>query len=59
MPDTVAVIQSIYAELSERVDALSFGPPVTHVYNPLAYAREPAWRFLARAGGARGRPGQP
>jgi single-strand selective monofunctional uracil DNA glycosylase len=55
MPDTVAVIQSIYAELSERVDALSFGPPVTHVYNPLAYAREPAWRFLARAGGARGR----
>jgi single-strand selective monofunctional uracil DNA glycosylase len=55
MPDTVAVIQSIYADLSERVDALSFGPPVTHVYNPLAYAREPAWRFLARAGGARGR----
>lgn len=55
MSDTVAVIQSIYAELSERVETLSFGPPVTHVYNPLAYAREPAWRFLARAGGARGR----
>jgi single-strand selective monofunctional uracil DNA glycosylase len=55
MPDTVARIQSIYADLSERVDALSFGPPVTHVYNPLAYAREPAWRFLERAGGARGR----
>ena len=55
MPDTVALIQSIYADLSERVDALSFGTPVTHVYNPLAYAREPAWRFLAKAGAARGR----
>ena len=55
MPDTVAVIQSIYADLSERVDELSFRPPVTHVCNPLAYAREPAWHFLARAGGARGR----
>ena len=55
MPDTVAVIQSIYADLSERVDALTFGSPVTHVYNPLAYARVPAWQFLARAGGARGR----
>lgn len=27
-------------ELSSQVDGLSFGPPVAHVYNPLAYA----WR---------------
>ena len=55
MPSPDTSIQSIYAELSRRVDALSFGPPVTHVYNPLAYAREPAWRYLDRAGGAKGR----
>jgi single-strand selective monofunctional uracil DNA glycosylase len=29
---------------------LRFGPPVTHVYNPLLYAREPYDRYLARYG---------
>lgn len=29
---------------------LRFGPPVTHVYNPLVYAREPYERYLARYG---------
>ena len=53
MPDTVAVIQSIYADLSERVDALSFGPPVTHVYNPLDYARAPVERYLEMAAAGR------
>jgi len=32
------------------VDALSFGAPVTHVYNPLAYAREPHERYLRKYG---------
>jgi single-strand selective monofunctional uracil DNA glycosylase len=38
--------------LAEEVDALAFAPPVTHVYNPLAYAREPHEAYLARYGGA-------
>ena len=29
---------------------LRFGPPVTHVYNPLEYAREPFARYLERYG---------
>lgn len=40
-------------ELSKRVDALTFGPPTTHVYNPLAYARRPHEQFLERYGGGR------
>src|SRR5690606_17930816 len=33
----------------------AFGPPVTHVYDPLAYAWEPHRRYLERFGGGRGR----
>ena len=29
-------------DLIADLDGLPFGPPVTHVYNPLVYAR-PAW----------------
>ena len=36
--------------LARRVDALSFGPPVTHVYNPLNYARASHARYLGRYG---------
>jgi len=36
--------------LAQRVDALSFGPPVTHVYDPLVYARELHERYLDRYG---------
>ena len=32
------------------MDGLSFGAPVTHVYNPLAYARQPVERYLDLAG---------
>jgi len=39
--------------LSRAVDGLHFGPPVTHVYNPLVYARAPHEAFLRRFG----RPG--
>lgn len=41
--------------LCRAVDALSFGPPVTHVYNPLRYAWDPYAQYLARFGGAPGR----
>jgi single-strand selective monofunctional uracil DNA glycosylase len=35
-------------KLARAVDALSFAPPVTHVYNPLAYARAPLETYLER-----------
>jgi single-strand selective monofunctional uracil DNA glycosylase len=34
--------------LCRDVSKLAFGPPVTHVYNPLRYAREPHERYLER-----------
>ena len=36
--------------LSIQLRKLSFAPPITHVYNPLEYAREPHARYLARYG---------
>lgn len=35
-------IQQITNDLVAALDGLTFGPPVTHVYNPLIYARD-AW----------------
>ena len=40
--------------LVKDVDALTFGAPVTHVYNPLVYARRSSERYLERF--ARQRP---
>lgn len=37
-------------KLAARVARLKFGPPVTHVYNPLEYARAPHERYLERYG---------
>ncbi len=37
-------------DLSESVDRLSFDDPVTHIYNPLAYARDAHLRYLSLAG---------
>lgn len=37
-------------DLSESVDRLSFDDPVTHVYNPLAYARDAHLQYLSLAG---------
>lgn len=39
---------SIAHSLSKAVEALSFGGPVTHVYNPLVYARKPHDAYLER-----------
>jgi len=36
--------------LAEAVDGLGFGPPVTHVYNPLDYAWAPHEDYLRRFG---------
>lgn len=43
-------LKEIYRELSLAVDGLQFGPPTTHVYNPLDYARNPAEQYLEKAG---------
>lgn len=41
--------------LADEVRPLRFGPPVTHVYNPLDYAWAPHRRYIERFGGARKR----
>lgn len=41
----------ISRRLGKAVDALDFGPPVTHVYNPLRHARALHERFLETYGG--------
>ena len=38
--------------LVQNLKSLRFGPPVTHVYNPLEYAREPYRRYVERFGSA-------
>jgi len=43
-------LERIAAELAQEVEGLRFGPPVAHVYNPLAYAWEPHRRYLQRYG---------
>jgi single-strand selective monofunctional uracil DNA glycosylase len=42
-------------ELSAQVDRLKFKPPVTHVYNPLDYARAAHEEYLRRFGNTRKR----
>jgi single-strand selective monofunctional uracil DNA glycosylase len=37
-------------ELAEELASLSFASPVTHVYNPLVYARTPLQQYLERFG---------
>lgn len=39
--------------LARDVKVLHFGPPVTHVYNPLEYARRPHSRYLEKYGAGR------
>ena len=41
--------------LCAAVDCLRFAPPVTHVYNPLAYAWDPHVSYLRRFGNSRKR----
>jgi single-strand selective monofunctional uracil DNA glycosylase len=41
---------SISRDLARSVDQLEFSAPVTHVYNPLTYARDPHERYLTTWG---------
>ena len=43
-------LADIYSGLSRELAGLSFAPPVTHVYNPLEYASDPAGQYLGLAG---------
>ena len=43
-------LADIYSGLSRELAGLSFAPPVTHVYNPLEYASDPAGQYLKLAG---------
>jgi single-strand selective monofunctional uracil DNA glycosylase len=43
-------LDRITAELVRELAHLRFGPPVSHVYNPLVYAREPYREYLHRFG---------
>lgn len=48
-----AMFGPILDDLVRELRPLRFGPPVTHVYNPLQYAREPHERYLDRYGQGR------
>lgn len=47
---SVEPLVRISAELSRSLRNLHFGPPVTHVYDPLQYARQPHEDYLKRYG---------
>src|SRR5688500_13713287 len=46
-------LSDISRDLAARVDALRFAAPVTHVYDPLVYARDPHEAYLDRWGRGR------
>lgn len=45
---TAATLVTAARELCAAVDRLAFAPPVSHIYNPLAYAWAPHERYLRR-----------
>jgi len=46
----MTALVDISRTLAENVDALQFALPVSHVYNPLIYARQPHEEYLRRYG---------
>ena len=52
LPPIAEALAKISRDLAAEVDALSFGEPVTHVYDPLVHARRPHEAFLRLAGEA-------
>lgn len=52
MPTT---LKSITKKLASQLDQLTFDEPVTHVYNPLVYARAPHERYLELYGSGKKR----
>ena len=55
MPSPGEQLITAARRLSARVDRLKFKPPVTHVYNPLAYAWQAHEEYLRRFGNRRKR----
>ncbi len=53
MSDRIAGLLAVARRMSEEVGGLDFGPPVTHVYNPLEYAWPAHEQYLSRYAGAR------
>jgi len=49
-PDTAAKLRTATRKLCRDLAGLRFAPPVTHVYNPLEYARQPFNAYLRRFG---------
>ncbi len=49
------VVLAAAKKLCKEIDALSFGDPVTHVYNPLDYAWKPHQAYLSRVNASRTR----
>jgi len=48
--DCLDKLRRATSALCKELDPLSFAPPVTHVYNPLVYARAPHDAYLSRFG---------
>ena len=48
-----ARVEAAARHLCRDVARLRFGPPVTHVYNPLAYARRPHGLYVRTYGNSR------
>ena len=38
-------LESIVTDMADELRPLKFGPPITHVYNPLEYARQPLRQY--------------
>lgn len=55
LPSATVELVKISRRLDRAVSRLTFEPPVTHVYNPLRYARAPHEAYLERFGSKRGR----
>ncbi len=53
MPQIAARVQAAVRQLCRDVARLRFAMPVTHVYNPLEYARTPHSRYLRAYGNSR------
>ena len=47
-PDPTQALIRVTNNLVRLVDELSFGPPITHVYNPLDYARKTYRAYVSR-----------
>lgn len=53
MPQVAASVQAAARQLCRDVARLRFAAPVTHVYNPLEYARSPHDRYVRAYGNSR------